>query len=421
MTEKKEFKGKWYIPESPEIKVAGILFFFPNETIKLELFGPLSAKDFIFQNNLHVIHGEVYTEKSDYSIITLFDCKASSSNNFSEVFPVYYYCNSMLLGRHLFSKTDAVFNRIRVYLPHFTYWCNRIQWKLEFGDNVSINNRDEYYQKYQINDDCCININIEASSFNGNDHFEYVLKTVAYIELENINKSNFMDLYNLMFWFKNFYSFAAMTAIPFTQVLFYDNDDFMEDENGNPVLNSLEKKIYNPTELFHTTEVKFKEKKTHSFLFTLNDIENDFETIIKNWYAKKEESKPIIGHLINSITYKKTFESIDFLIVIQAIEGYSLRFINEKNEKLRNLLCSLCEEYNDIKLINIDETDISKAVDSRNYYSHFFKSGKKKNVCKGLALFELTKKLKILLMCCVFSLIGFDNKEINRLLSHYNM
>ena len=39
-----EIKGMWYLPAHPEKRVAGILHYTPNKTLKLELIGSFSGK-----------------------------------------------------------------------------------------------------------------------------------------------------------------------------------------------------------------------------------------------------------------------------------------------------------------------------------------------------------------------------------------
>lgn len=85
---------------------------------------------------------------------------------------------------------------------------------------------------------------------------------------------------------------------------------------------------------------------------------------------------PIRAHLVDSLNRHEVFSSTDFLIVIQAIEGFYCRF-RRGNESLRNILENLVTEFRDVRCIEIEEDDYAKIVDSRHYYSHLLPFGKR--------------------------------------------
>jgi len=239
---------------------------------------------------------------------------------------------------------------------------------------------------------------IGAQGYETKGH-EYFLFEDSYVELCSTKKLPFIKLLTDIGWFKDFYSFATMTSIPFSEIVLDDNDGFAS--------------------LFYVAEEKFEKKgSTYSdFLFSFENIEQNFGTIIKKWYEKKENSEPIIQHLIASVTYRRFSKNSDFLTVIQAIEGYYSRF--EKEESLATILTNLYEKYKDISLIALNNADIKSVVDSRHYYTHILPDGKKKNVYKDWELVEVRERLKPLLVCCILSLIGLSNEKIEELLSKH--
>lgn len=106
---------------------------------------------------------------------------------------------------------------------------------------------------------------------------------------------------------------------------------------------------------------------------------------------------------------------MDFLIVVQAIEGFHIRF--RKEVSLTETMNQLIEEFSDIYKIKQDTINVREVVDSRNYYSHFMDRKKKKHIVDGYDLYILTIKLKRLLVCCLLNFIGFENDEINMILT----
>lgn len=131
--------------------------------------------------------------------------------------------------------------------------------------------------------------------------------------------------------------------------------------------------------------------------------------------------------LVNSLEKKRYYSSVDFLIIVQALEGFCRRFWSKKYRKehglperdysdLYAMMGSLIGEFDDVELIKKCEIDNDAVVVSRNYYSHFMPMSKMSKVVDGIELYDLTIRLRILLVCCVLSLFGFSNERIDEIL-----
>ena len=78
---------------------------------------------------------------------------------------------------------------------------------------------------------------------------------------------------------------------------------------------------------------------------------------------------PIRDHLIKSVESKVLYDSTDFLIIIQAIEGFWWRFRNDeylkdhkKDASLKELITELLAEFNDVKKITSLNIDIKSWI-----------------------------------------------------------
>lgn len=117
--------------------------------------------------------------------------------------------------------------------------------------------------------------------------------------------------------------------------------------------------------------------------------------------------------------------------MVQALEGYCTRFRKEKikeikvlNPKykvsLKDMLNILISEFICIDKVKDDSVCLEQVVDSRHYYSHFMEKSKKPNTLDGKELYDLTHKLRKLLICCILQFIGFEYKKINDIFNKSN-
>lgn len=205
----------------------------------------------------------------------------------------------------------------------------------------------------------------------------------------------------------------------------YDKTIFQDIGNGD--------KYYYPIEIIYIQRFAndSSKLKMHNFLFDYNSIALQYTQVIRKWYADRNEIAPIRTHLIDSIKNKHSFSSIDFLIVIQAIEGFWWRFRDDNYRKqtqipvkketdLKTIINELINEFDSINKIKTLNLDIKSVVDSRHYYSHFMNKTNKPHTLDGLELYDLTLKLRKVLICCILNFIGFDYMQINQILNHSN-
>jgi hypothetical protein len=188
-------------------------------------------------------------------------------------------------------------------------------------------------------------------------------------------------------------------------------------------------------------------------LFNLKLIKDEFNTILRKWFAKAEVLSPIFnlyfGMLYNSDMYLEQ----KFSNLIQAIESYHRRTrINteiepdEHRKRITSIIESIDTQYKEWlenrltysnephlrrrlselidecgKLINISSSKkkksfISKVCDTRNYFTHDDVSLTDKSA-KGIELLHICSKLKIILEFNLLKEIGFSNELAFKLIS----
>lgn len=423
MIENENYKGFWFLPENTEKKIPGILYYEVNKEIRLELIGgfDVTPQDMFSSDSqsMKIIYGIT----SNNEKITLFRCFRSGSWNSSSPYPITNYrCYYFFKGQHINNISSEVFNKIQVEFSSLYEWCpsNGISHSITFsedneneitGTSFGLSKKDLWEKSVQIDSDFTLRIYTDAEVKNRSDR-EYNLIQNTILEIEcHTSKKTFSDFLNRVEIFRQFLSLATLSPINLLKTTFFDNDSFQELNNGRRDIDSVP--LY-----FIKDREETVGRQTHEFLFKYQDIADVFPEIINKWYSCGKSLTPIRNHLMLSLEPKKKFTSLDFLIIVQALEGYHRRFISEKRDdslKLRNRLEGLIHLFKDVNKVSNSQIIIDQVVKSRNYYSHFF--DKNNDVLEGVKLYELTNQLRFLLICCVLHLIGFNVEEMNKLLN----
>jgi len=263
-----------------------------------------------------------------------------------------------------------------------------------------------------------LNILIQSGVDNSNrckdDGMEIALKEYSFIELK-CNNVSLQEIYKYIYFYEQFLSLATLSYVQCSNITLYDNN-----------INNFtfeDYKYERPIQFIYVQDKYEDEGKSNSDkfnpLFKYEQIKDIYPQVLRKWYAESDKFSPIRSHLIECIKYKTTFTELDFLIVIQAVEGFYYRFIKD-GENLSSVLTNLIDKFSDIDIFQNEKINVQAVVDSRHYYSHFMPEGKKKYVLDTNNLFFETYKLRILLVCCSLNFIGLNNQRINILLNETN-
>lgn len=426
MKEIREFIGIWYLPEKQDNPVSGILHYNKKKKIRLELIGSLSHEDNPiknFFNDESDYQQIIYGESSDGKKITLVDCfKGPQSLNFSSRVPLTSFdCQFIIVGTQLSNKEESCFNRIKVIIPILSQWLYPalIEKKIYFENDKPTKFElnipcEQKILKVELNADFDLLLKSECKYKESGIAEDLQVKQYTFFEIESKNGNiAFPEFLDKAYLFIHFLTLASLTAQNPSEIYLFNNDDF-QSHNDN--------KYFNATEILFINRNENLPEGKLIFLFKYKKIENEFPEIINKWYSFSKDLAPIKNHLLNSIQQKPVFTSLDFLIVVQALEGYHTRFVDFQKKgrvTLKDRLEDLIRIFSsDVQKIKNSKVDIQAIVDTRDYFSHFFKRNTKPNLVEGFELFDLTKELRLLLTCCVLNLIGFSKQKINELLKN---
>ncbi len=435
-------KGKWWLPEQPDDKVSGILTYIPGDTITLELIGNFrdSAQDafsLMFHNDrVPVIFGQV----SDGSDISLFDCGCYIHRSYKADFPITkYQSRTIAIGIHIANINEKRFFKAIVRIPELSYWLFpktiESQYFIENDKVASVNVKmdklpesERTAARTSLNNGYTLSLTRDALFDNSGSLFSAKFEQFTSLKIESKKDSSIKGFYEKACRFEQFLSLATFKDVSYSELCLYSKD--CSQTIGN------ETTIYNPIRIDTIFHAAPSDKKIDisNFLFNYEGVKDKYNDALRKWFSRDSKFDAIRGHMLESIDYKGHFSYLNFLIVVQAIEGYGWRYRKSacqiaadkrcaealragkkpqtKRIMLSDIIKTLLSDYKDISCIN-QRIKIAAVVDSRNYYSHLTEKNKK-NKLTGLKLFELTQELRKLLFCCVMTYLGFSNSDIQR-------
>lgn len=431
----KEYRGLWWKPSDEQHKVAGILTYIPSDEFKLELIGSFRTEEEdpimkVFRSSKieNIIHGQA----SDGSDITLFECGCSMSyNGKADFITSIYTARVIAIGKHINSLEESIFNKATVKIPELSYWLypaivKSVYHDTEYGreimvkmESLSDNEREE--GKVDISKTLSMYLCRDASYSSGNLLFKPTFEQYTTLKIESNVGISLVDFYKFAVRYEGFLSFATFREVGFSELQLFSNDNYVL---------SGEKKIYKPIVIDTRFHAKPNNKKIerHKFIFTYDQIKDKYPIAIKKWFTNDSKFDAIRAHFLDSIDYHGPFSYINFLVVIQAIEGFGRRYMKQqitaykntlpKDRKVRPLfeyVSAIFANYSDIKCIKQD-VKIDAITETRNYHSHLLPQ-RTKNVVDEIELYNLTEELRKLLICCIMTYMGFTNNEIDNLTS----
>lgn len=419
-SEEKVFKGYWWRPMHPEKRVAGVLTY-NGEKIILELIGSIT-QDIKKQFDEHK-EELIYGIDSNAKEITLIDCYPSISRNFSSEFPLERYtCRRLVYDKYVRGLDEKRHYAANIFFPELPYWAHPKAIKHDYSaiGNISLSFSTD--RNVLLNVDIDKNVRLElvgGVSFNsGEFYLTPDLNQKTWFKLNFDDEVSISEIERYMRRLSSFLSLAFLSDVHCSRVYLTSPENVQEFKDGQ--------KYYHPIDIYWPNENGDCDLSKKECLFGLNEIASNASSILKNWICCSNEIWPIMNHLVDSLKRKPVFSSVDFLIVIQAIEGFWWRFRDSSYKKknnlgkrdkteLKTLIKELLNEYGRINAVNELSLDIDATTDSRHYYSHFLPTGAKQHVKDGIELYNLTSKLRILLLCIVLTEIGFTDEQVDKI------
>lgn len=406
-------KGYWFVPEKQERTVAGILTYTPGEKPLLELIGGFSEeldpiKRFINNQNqttIPVIHGLT----ADSQEVTLLNCHVFASHNLSCPFSMESYrCGVLIYGHYINNADDRWISEAFVELPTIESFLLYKPFYLSYEKQGVINltttpkDYDSCENTVEVEGvSCCLKIVSTTSITNGNSAS---FTACPVLRVKSENSFSFKKLYRILLRYSEFLSIASLTPTYCSDISVHCPDEYQDIK---------ENRLYHSIKIVFSQNTYAKPPHAIDALLRYTHIKDIYPSIIAKWFEDDERMGPIKRHLIEVINDRRYYSSVKFLLMIQAVEGYYYRYVKDEKINLTMVLNAIIDSFSNVDAISKIEWNVAALVHTRHYYSHFVPKNKKPKTLYGTELAVAASELRVLLICCMLRIIGFDNVRIN--------
>jgi hypothetical protein len=453
MIESFELIGQWWLPGDTDNLLSGILRFDPINGIKLELIGSFEKK-FPTKTRLEydIILGVISRKQ-----VTLHICNEREHNFGAPGFQKYIFkVNTLFLGHHFNKIEDINFKSLTIRYTNLYDWVG----KSGYNKDVKFDS-DNKFKTYSLEIESPDKIELDLDEFqiviehrfNVNENSSKInLEEYDVIEIIPNESSTLDDLRdNICYHLQNFLSLGIGSAISPLSITGECEDCKVKYPDGKIIDKSIE--IY-----YAVKNPILAEKKIypHEMFFSLSDIAEYLEEALKNWFGKAEDLKPVYDLYFGTLNNSSMYLEHSFMSLIQALESYHRRtyegnylpkdqyskvrdvlimnipdFVAEDHREslesrihfgnefsLKTRLTAIFEDFGEIFSSLIEDQDefIKDVKNTRNYYTHYDESLKRK-AKTGQDLFILTEKLKFIIEICFLKELGLPSDKIEKITS----
>jgi len=436
------YKGKWFIPNSPQDEYLGTLHFNTESGGTLELTGCFS-KDQKVDSQLIILGIATSGMK-----ITLYNClEIFRREGLSGLQDTKWSITVILLQTHFWSSKEMIFSKAHISLQNLNEWL-----KISGFHGFTSNNKDNSFTinyklppkiAYNIDEKLICGFDFKAPS--PSYDYEINFRQTSYFFLDFKEKVDLDQLFKAIVSFQDFLSFATFQTCSILTITATAD---------NKTLNFDKKQILIPIKVYHKNMgIKEETKDPYRFLFVYEDISKNGEIFFNKWFKNVEDYSQVVKLLLEYNSQPKYIHENKFLNLARAIETFHRRRRNnftlakkEHQQRIKEILASVPQSHqnflkdrlqfsnepslhlrlqellkdfdNDFlrKFIPDGEDFIKDFKNNRNYYTHFDEKLKKKSF-KGKELHNLSEKVKLLLIFCLLTDLGFKISDIVDFLS----
>jgi hypothetical protein len=448
-----EWKGTFWLPETENRQVSGIIKFSPKQGIEISLVGCLDKERNIKIINSYplvwgYIHGkgkitlfDVY--ETHRSISHRMDDKTTSSE--SGIIASYLF-----VGEHFKSKESVNCKLIRFELNNLNNWLGIGGFKSKFlkSGGYNIYYKHPKFIKHEIKS-VKKSLNFDWSiTFPGLGPLstECKLKQRPIIILKNTDNSK-LNYFNSQ---KDIFKIVSLLVLLINSKLFITKLSIKINTKLGKPDHEKEINVYYKASFWNDNP---RIKYPWEMLLPYKDIKRQLSTYLNNWFISYSESEYIFDMFMGTINHENMFLVHTFLSRVQSIEsfhrrkskskelperefennralikrllskhkkvkGWVLSKLHYANElRLRKRMENILKKYESILLPYVENTNqfMQKVVNTRNYYTHFDKKLESKIIPEG-EMYSFNIRLEVIMLVMILKEIKMKNTLIEQAL-----
>lgn len=438
--------GYFWLPETPERRIAGELVISDGGNIELRLFAPLhdtfdALKASLASEHLRIsrINGEVECD----GFVTLERCfytKQTLSN--PDLSPSTVYVTTAFIGVGFDANEKIELNSFNFTVEGLELWIGRTWRSLAMSegpkvDGIRIIHHEPISVQLANGMRCTIRprMQIKSSDNNANVNHSHV------IELESDQLLPLDAFRSVAFKIVNLIVFGLDKCVAIMDVKGTTVVSVASNPEAAPVQETLA--IYYQSIPFPERPPKIAR---HHILFGFADIEPNLENILNNWLQAYDRIGPSLHLFLSVKNESQEFVEQKFLALVQGLETYHRRTTTEtlmsaeEFENVKTDLLAACpkehRDWLDVRLTHANELPLRKrlrelfeqfedlfgsrkeismlvgrTVDTRNYLTHYEAEGESK-AADGNDLRRLRYRLEVLFQLLLLGVLGFSYAEV---------
>ena len=440
------YRGVWWLPESPERRVSGVLAIARDGEAVLELIESIGGESLPGKKarRFPIILG-VTTDSKE---ITLHDCLEIKGSFGSHLSASSVLATRSFVGVHFQKSDDITFRSISVRYSYLDEWVGISGFKIKTaGSAVNMTYEQPEPLEMDINEDLKVIIGFAYSgpTFTYAVQKEFRLIQKTWITIRFHQERSLDDYLDVVHGIQDFLSLATSEPVSSLE---------LEGKSDSSKLESEGHIIYPPVKISYL-RLDIRPKKDYfigfDVLFRLEDVRDRLDSLLKNWFRIRRELKSTIDLYLGCMYNPHAYLEQKFLNVIQALESYhrlKVRRIElpeqQHEERIAKILGSVPVQYRkwlEGKLSHSNEPTLAmrlrdllgsypevassiagdqhefvrKVVDTRHYLTHHDRKLKDRSV-EGEELFNVSQKLNVLVAVCLMKELGFGSQEIYALI-----
>ena len=460
MNDAKNFEGTWFVPHYSQVlkevtKFHGSLTFDPDNGSTLVLRID-QMNNPILKQEIDIILGS-----TSEGPVTLYKC-VCSRHDFGRGAVYYYHVQYIIEGGHLHKEQELQFSRINAELHGLNEWVGKTGFKIK-STNYSTKFKVDYGLPknipFKINEllSGVILFGVSGIKF-GNNQLNVNVNQSTQVALETKVLLSLDKILDTLTVFSNFLMIGLDDTTYATRITLYSNIHF-ETFARQGKIRRVPFRLLIPRPV--GTDIR-KVVNQQRMFFRLDSVNRKFEKLISRWFTLFEQNESSLNLFFKQYQWKYESNPTVFLNYAQVSEAYhavmkkqnkkmhSKEFLKMKREilamskqqmpqytkwlneqfnrynalTLHDRLHDLVHQTRNTKLYEAfgdTESFISSAKINRNYYTHYNRN-KKHLAFTGLELYQLTRKLHVLIVFHLLKDIGLNRRDVaSRIVQYFHV